>query len=221
VDDRELVQRAQAGDAAAMNTLLEAHYDRVRAVCRRVAGPGPDADDAAQEALIKIVRGIRAFDGRSSFSTWAYRIATNTTLDELRKRRRRPQLHVVRGDTGEAPPEPVDQRAEHDVAAPADRLALDAALADLPEEFRTPVVLRDVGDLDYAEIGEALGVPLGTVKSRIARGRRMLAEALGDTYGHAGDRRHTAGGNHTPTGGRPTDIPPAPTDTEMPPSPAP
>lgn len=221
MSDLELVQRAQAGDATAMNALLETHYDRVRAVCRRVAGPGPDADDAAQEALIRIVRGIRSFDGRSSFATWAYRIATNTTLDELRKRRRRPQLHVVRGEANEPAPEPVDPRAEGAVTASADRLALDAALADLPEEFRAPIVLRDVGDLDYGEIAEALGVPLGTVKSRIARGRRMLAEALADTYGHTGDRRHPTGGNHTPAGGRPTEVPPETNDTDTPPFPAP
>lgn len=217
MDERDLVQRAQAGDAAAMNRLLELHYDRVRAVCRRVAGNAADADDAAQEALIRIVRGIRSFDGRSSFATWTYRIATNTTLDELRKRRRRPQLHVVRGES-DAPPEPTDARAEHDVTAPADRMALDAALSDLPEEFRAPIVLRDVGDLDYGEIAEALGVPLGTVKSRIARGRRMLAEALADTYGITSDRGHT--GNQTGTERRPTHIDSPPTDT-APPPPAP
>lgn len=205
MSDHDLVRRAQAGDAAAMNELLSRHYDRVRAVCRRVAGSSADADDATQEALIRIVRGIGSFDGRSSFATWAYRIATNTTLDELRKRRRRPQLHVVRGEHGDPPPEPVDPRAERDITAPADRLALDAALADLAEEFRAPLVLRDVGDLDYAEIAEALGVPLGTVKSRIARGRRQLAETLGDTYERAPDRH---AGNQPPPGRRPTEVPP-------------
>lgn len=212
--DIDLVQRAQAGDPAAMNTLLEMHYDRVRAVCRRVAGSSADADDATQEALIRIVRGIGSFDGRSSFATWAYRIATNTTLDELRKKRRRPQLHVVRGEAGDAPPEPVDPRAERDVSAPVDRIALDDALAALPEEFRAPLVMRDIGDLDYSEIAEALGVPLGTVKSRIARGRRQLAEALGDSYGAMRDRRHHEPGNRTPVEGRPTIVPPDLSDTD-------
>lgn len=214
MSDVDLVQRAQAGDAAAMNSLLEAHYDRVRAVCRRVAGSPADADDATQEALIRIVRGIGSFDGRSSFATWAYRIATNTTLDELRKKRRRPQLHIVRGEPGEPPPEQVDPRAERELSAPLDRIALDEALAALPEEFRTPLVMRDVGDLDYAEIAEALGVPLGTVKSRIARGRRQLAEALGDTYGASRDGRHTEPGNRTPVEERPTIVPPEPTATD-------
>jgi RNA polymerase sigma-70 factor (ECF subfamily) len=202
-DEVALVRRAQAGDGAAMNTLLERHYGRVHAVCRRMSGSAADADDATQEALIRIVRGIGSFDGRSSFATWAYRIATNTSLDELRKRRRRPQPHVVRADS--VAPEVVDPRAERDVSAPADRLALDAAVAALPDEFRAPLVLRDVVDLDYAEIAESLQIPLGTVKSRIARARRMLAEMLGDTYGVSGG---IDGGNRDTLGRRPNDVPP-------------
>lgn len=211
MSDLELVRRAQAGDAAAMNELLAAHYDRVRAVCRRVAGSAADADDATQEALIRIVRGIGSFDGRSSFATWAYRIATNTTLDELRKRRRRPQLHTPYGEPDRPAAEPVDPHAESDVTVSDDRMALAAALETLPEEFRVPLVLRDVGDLDYAEIADTLDVPLGTVKSRIARARRMLGEALGATY--SGDAGHTRPGNRTGSDGRPTSTPPDPTDT--------
>lgn len=180
IDDATLVARAQQGDRSAMNTLLERHYDRIHAVCRRVTGSAADADDAAQETMIRIVRAIGQFDGRSQFSTWCYRIATNVSLDELRRRGRRPQLHVVRPDqAGEAPPEPVDDRAEREVTAPVDRIAVEDALANLSPEFRTPLVMRDVGDLDYGEIAEALGIPVGTVKSRIARGRRQLVELLG------------------------------------------
>jgi len=87
--DEELVAAARNGDAAAMNELLGRHYDRVHAVCRRIAGATRDADDAAQETMIRVVRHLDKFDGRSSFGTWVYRIATNTSLDELRKRRRR------------------------------------------------------------------------------------------------------------------------------------
>ena len=89
-DDRQLVAAAQAGDRQALETLLGRHYDRVHAVCRRIAGSSRDADDAAQEAMISIVRGLPRFDGRSQFSTWVYRIATNAALDELRRRKRRP-----------------------------------------------------------------------------------------------------------------------------------
>jgi RNA polymerase sigma-70 factor (ECF subfamily) len=163
-----------------LDELLRRHYDRIHAVSRRIAGASRDADDAAQEAMIRIVRSLDRFDGRSSFGTWAYRIATNTALDELRKRKRRPQLHAVDVDDDRGPAEPTDPLAHRQVEAVADRLAIDAALADLPEEFKAPVVLRDVADLDYAEIALTLDVPIGTVKSRIARGRRLLVEQLGN-----------------------------------------
>jgi RNA polymerase sigma-70 factor, ECF subfamily len=177
--DAELVDAAQRGDRTAMDELLRRHYDRVRAVCRRIAGSSRDADDAAQEAMIRIVRHLDRFDGRSAFGTWAYRIATNAAIDELRKRGRRPTLHVVAdGDDDEHVREQADPIAHREVEAATDRLAIDAALAGLPEEFRLPVVMRDVGDLDYAEIAVELAVPLGTVKSRIARGRKMLLEQL-------------------------------------------
>lgn len=193
--DEQLVDAARRGDGAAMDQLLRRHYDRVHAVCRRIAGSSRDADDAAQEAMIRIVRNLDKFDGRSAFGTWAYRIATNTSLDELRKRKRRPRLSIVGDDEDGRSREPIDEMSHRRVEAVADRLAIDAALADLTEEFRAPVVLRDVAGLDYAEIADELGVPIGTVKSRIARGRRMLIERLG---------------NQEHPSGRPTNNPPDP-----------
>lgn len=179
-DDNALVQAAAGGDRRALDTLLRRHYDRIFAVCRRITGNDADAADAAQDALISIARSIGRFDGRASFSTWAYRIATNASLDELRRRRRRPMLVDDRSDPraegGDV--QIVDPDAGPQVEAIADRMAIDAALAELPETFRVPLVLRDVGDLDYAEIAEALDIPVGTVKSRIARGRAQLVELL-------------------------------------------
>lgn len=196
-DDATLVAAAQAGDRSALDALLRRHYDRVHAICRRVSGSSRDADDAAQEAMISIVRGLPRFDGRAAFTTWIYRIATNAALDEARRRGRRPMLHAVTDDDGPVP-EQADPLSHRVVEGAGDRMALDAALAALPDEFRTAVVLRDVGDLDYAEIAESLGVPVGTVKSRIARGRMLLARALrhDDTDG--------SGGNQTPSSGRPS-----------------
>jgi RNA polymerase sigma-70 factor (ECF subfamily) len=209
VDDGHLVVAAQNGDRDALDRLLRLHFDRIHAVCRRIAGSTRDADDAAQEALVRIVRALDRFDGRASFSTWCYRIATNAALDELRKRSRRPQLHVV-GDDERGPDiaDPVDAGAQRRVEGVVDRLALDAALAELPEEFRVPVVMRDVGDLDYAEIAEELSVPIGTVKSRIARGRRMLLQRLGNR--DPGEERQTREESTGGTDSRPVAEPPPP-----------
>ena len=176
LDDATLVASAQSGDRAALDQLLRRHYDKIYAVCRRVTGNASDADDACQEALLKISRSLPRFDGRSAFTTWAYRIATNASLDELRKRKRRPALHSVR-DGSEAP-EVIDPIAAKRVEAVADRVALDEALAELSDDFRSAVILRDVADLDYSEIAEVLGVPIGTVTSRIARGRSTMADRL-------------------------------------------
>lgn len=178
VDDRVLVAAAQRGDRDALDRLLRRHYGRIHAVCRRIAGGSRDADDAAQEAMIGIVRGLPRFDGRSAFSTWVYRIATNAALDEVRRRTRRTHLQAV--DTAEQPHDVVDDGAAARVEAVAERLAIDEALDELTADFRAAVVLRDVADLDYAEIAEVLGVPIGTVKSRIARGRGQLVDRLGN-----------------------------------------
>ena len=175
--DEELVAAAQGGDRNALDQLLRRHYERIYAVCRRVTGGTKDADDACQEALIKITRSLPRFDGRSAFGTWAYRIATNASLDELRKRKRRPALHSILDDDGNVP-EADDPMAVKRVEAVADRLALDEALGELGDDFKTAVVLRDIADLDYSEIAEILEIPVGTVKSRIARGRSALADHL-------------------------------------------
>ena len=171
-DDGALVAAAQDGDRAALDRLLRRHHDRIHALCRRICGNDADAEDATQEALIAVVRGLGRFDGRAAFATWSYRIATNACLDELRRRRRRPDpglpdLERVTG--GDVPS--LDTTV-------TDQLVVDAALADLPPEFRAAVVLRDVCRLDYAEISDVLGIPPGTVRSRIARGRAALARGL-------------------------------------------
>ena len=155
-----------------MELLLRRHYPRVYAVCRRLAGNDADAADAAQEALIAISRGLKRFDGRSSFSTWSYRVATNACLDELRRRQRR--------QAGPLPEQLAGRRADPVGEGISTRLDLDAALASLAEEFRVPVVLRDQAGLSYDEIAEVLKIPPGTVRSRIARGRARLVEMLGE-----------------------------------------
>ena len=165
-----------AGDRGALDVLLRRHADRIHAVCRRITGNDADALDATQEAMIAVVRGLGRFDGRSAFSTWVYRVATNACLDELRRRRRRPEpladedLEVAAGDGS----------ASFSLDGVGVRVAIDAALGMVAPDYRAAVVLRDLVGLDYDEIGEVLGLPPGTVKSRIARGRAALADALGN-----------------------------------------
>jgi RNA polymerase sigma-70 factor, ECF subfamily len=181
--DFELVNAAQGGDRGALDQLLRRHHARIVGVCRRLTGNEADANDAAQEALMSIVRGLPRYDARATFGTWAYRIATNAALDELRRRRRRPSTSLDAPETTwDAPSNASGERA---VDA---KITAKAALAALPEEFRAAIVLREIADLDYAEIAEVLGVPVGTVKSRIARGRSLLATSLGNRTSR-GERR--------------------------------
>lgn len=193
-DDPEqvLVAAARCGDREAVEALLRAHLGTIHAVCNRMCADRGDADDAAQNALISIVRGIGRFDGRSALSSWIYRITTNACLDELRRRRRRPEpidateipltTRSARGTFGRAEgtigSAHADGSPEASVLAAETRRELSVALAELPEEFRVAVVLRDVADLDYASIAEITGVAIGTVRSRIARGRGRLADIL-------------------------------------------
>ncbi len=173
--DEELVDAARDGDGASLDLLLRRHATRLHAVCRRITGNPADADDATQEAMMAIVRGLPRFDGRSAFSTWAYRVATNACLDELRRRRRRPEPTE---DETLGAEEALRSGFDSPLDAVADRVDIDRALAGLRPEFRAAVVLRDLVGLDYAEIGAILDVPPGTVRSRIARGRTAVADLL-------------------------------------------
>ena len=171
-DPADLIERASSGDRDALNRLLELHYDRIYAVCRRIMGNDADAADGCQEALLAIVRGLPRFDSRSKFSTWCYRVATNACLDELRRRKRRP---VPAEQT-----EDLVSIGQHHDAQIADRMALSGAPDSLAEDFRLPLLLRDFMGYDYAEIAELLNIPGGTVRSRIARGRKHLSGHLGN-----------------------------------------
>ena len=152
-----------------------------------MAGNDADAHDALQEALIAIVRGLHRFDGRSAFTTWAYRVATNACLDELRRRKRRPVPGPARRRVARPPPVGGARRGRRVGRRPAAGSTRPWPTAStstprsrrLPEDFRAAVVLRDLCALDYAEIAEVLGIPPGTVRSRIARGRGLLAAPSG------------------------------------------
>jgi RNA polymerase sigma-70 factor (ECF subfamily) len=164
-----LLEQARSGDRQALDRLLRENYGRIFAVCRRLTGNEADAADAAQEAMISVVKGLSRFDGRSQFGTWVYRIAVNASIDELRRRSRRP----ITGLDG-IEPRPAPEGFDASVTG----VDVDVALMKLPLEFRAPVVLRDLCGLDYAEIAEVLRIPGGTVRSRIARGRSALVDLL-------------------------------------------
>lgn len=173
-NDEFLVRRAVSGDRDALESLLRAHYDSVRAVCHRIVINAEDADDATQMALIAISRSITSFEFRSSFSTWVYRLATNAALDELRRIRRRPL----------AVDDSVLDRPIGDTTDRVDlRVAIDGALARLSPEFRVVMVLRHVANLDYEEIASIIDVPVGTVRSRLSRARAQMAATLGNHDG--------------------------------------
>lgn len=183
-DPDVLLAAARRGDHDALEALLRSVHDRMAAVARRMLRDPGDAADCTQEALIRVVRGLAGFDRRSSFSTWCHRIVATTALDELRRRGRRP-VTVPETDREPLSTESTPEQASLDALALAD---IDSALARLPEEFRQAVVLSDVADLDYPTIAEMLEVPVGTVKSRVARGRAQLRDVLGNPTESSGRR---------------------------------
>jgi len=171
--DAALVERYLTGDTAAFDELMRAHQDRVFGVCLRMLRDRDAALDATQETFITVFRKADRFAGRSAFSTWLYRVAVNTCYDAARKSKRRPTQPLPEGS------DPADERAGDDLAAVELRPDLEAALASLPEEFRSAVVLSDLQGLALQTVADILEVPVGTVKSRVFRGRKLLAGILG------------------------------------------
>ena len=160
--DRELVAAARAGSREAAATLFERHWPRAWRIAYTLVGNSGRAEDVAQEAFVRAFASLATFDGRSAFSTWLHRIAVNVALSTLRSERRL--------DDREPP-----AAAGDDVLS--DRAVRDAVAA-LPLERRAAVVLRYWLDYPPAEIAELLGVPVGTVHSRLARGLAELRAQL-------------------------------------------
>jgi RNA polymerase sigma-70 factor (ECF subfamily) len=176
-NDAQLLARVAAGDHDAFTTVMTAHEDRVFSVCLRIMGNREHALDATQETFLTTFRKAGQFKGKSAVGTWIYRIAINTCYDMLRKEKRH---------KAEPLPDhvhPADRAAQEAVDAAAMRPELQQALATLPTEFRAAVVLADIEGLGLAEVSVILDVPVGTVKSRVFRGRRLLAAELGNRNG--------------------------------------
>jgi RNA polymerase sigma-70 factor (ECF subfamily) len=174
------VAAAAEGDIAAFEALVRRHQTRLVGYLRGLTNADADAEDLAQEAFLRAYRSLRSFRGTSTFKTWLYQIATNVFRTWLEKKRHHAGLSAVSLDAplpGSEdrldPAGEVDPEGRH-----VDRDALDRALAALPEDQRAAVLLRDVEGFEYREIAEQLNVPLGTVESRIFRGRQRLRELL-------------------------------------------
>ena len=176
-DDADLVALARAGDLDAFEVLVRRHTPSVYAHALRFFGNPTAADDIVQEVFIKVYRGLDSFDERSKFSTWLYRIARNACLDHVRAGARRPVPIDPLSVTAAAPGDLSDQVALS--------TSVEAAMRALAPEDRDALSAVALFGLSYAEAADVLGVPSGTVKSRVFRARRTLTATLGLTKGGA------------------------------------
>jgi RNA polymerase sigma-70 factor (ECF subfamily) len=188
--DPALLHRAQSGDRAALTLLLTAHQDRLYAVCLRMVADRTVAADLTQDTLVKIIQHLPTYDGRSQLTTWMIRIAMNTCLSHLRSQKHRRHTSLDSGP-GAATADSDFARSFHpqspsnrEPAGPSGvelherRGIVSRALAELDPDHRAVLILRDVQGLDYDQIAAAVGVPVGTVKSRIFRARAALRELI-------------------------------------------
>jgi RNA polymerase sigma-70 factor (ECF subfamily) len=191
-DDRALVQKAQAGDRDAFNSLLLRHQDVIFNAVLRLVGEHHRALDLAQEVFLRAFRALASFKGDSAFSTWLYRIALNLCSTERAKRRRPLEARMMSIDAPSRDGEgrrndldPADRRARPGDEAMSSEIQarVREAIDALEEEFRSVVVLRDLCDMSYEEMAEVLDCPIGTIRSRLHRARLKLEEALRPVVG--------------------------------------
>jgi RNA polymerase sigma-70 factor (ECF subfamily) len=176
--DEHLAGRCLAGDEKAWAALVRRHAPILFSLARRSCGRSDEAEDMVQEIFVKVSRQLDRYDARSPFKPWLLQVARNHLIDHHRSRRRErestTELDALPFDPSGVAPTQVDDLLRTQRAA-----AVGRALLELPDKLREAVVLRDVEGLEYDEIAAAMGLPLGTVKSRINRGRLQLAEILG------------------------------------------
>jgi len=181
-DEKVLISLCKRGDLSAYDRLMQRYEKRVYALCFRMAGNQDDAADLAQEAFLKAFRALPSFNGQAQFSTWLYRIVTNTCLDERRRQARRPQLFSLdkplNTEDGQLaltlPAEASDPLAT--ALSQETEIEIRTLLSMLPAEQRIVLVLRDMEGYSYDEIARMLNLNGGTVKSRLNRARRKLRE---------------------------------------------
>lgn len=175
--DQELIGRVVSGDNQAFDEIMRIHQDRVFSVCLRIVSDRELALDATQDTFLTVYRKAGQFKGNSALGTWIYRIAVNTCYDQIRKTKRKRSAplpdHL----------DPSDPSAQEAIDSAALRPEIEEALASIPVEFRAAVILSDIEGMSLPETARILGVPVGTVKSRLFRGRRLLAKRLGNQDG--------------------------------------
>jgi RNA polymerase sigma-70 factor (ECF subfamily) len=172
--DEELARRAAAGDRDAAAEIVRRYQSPVLGLCTNLVGPA-DAEDLAQDALVRVLTRLDRFSGGSALGTWIYRLTTNLCLSHLRRRKRNPVRTIP-------DPQHASQNREPGrvpgVQTGETRLRVQRALLDLPDDQRAILVLRDARGLGYEQLAEVLEIPLGTVRSRLFRARRALADRL-------------------------------------------
>ncbi len=183
MDEIALIQAARDGDLDSFNHLVLAYQDLVYNQAYRMIGEEESADDATQNTFISAYNHIKSFRG-GSFKAWLLRIVTNACYDELRRRKRRPTIPLEPTDEDGEEVEsakwmvdPVDQPEEQVQTAELQR-AIQHCLDNLPSDFRSTVIMVDVQGMDYFEAASAIGKPIGTIKSRLARARLRLRDCL-------------------------------------------
>jgi RNA polymerase sigma-70 factor (ECF subfamily) len=191
MSDEDLMSQFQAGTVEAFDILVSRYREPLTNYIYRFLGDMKECEDLLQETFLRVYRNRHSYRRIAKYSTWLYTIAGNLARSEYRKRKRRRlySLQSVNRDDEEYEVEIPDETFLPDTHAESqlqDRLIQDA-LKQIPEEFREVVVLRDVQQLAYEEIAEITGLPMGTVKSRINRGRTKLQGLLRDVYSPAGD----------------------------------
>ena len=183
MNEQALIHDAQAGSLDAFNALVLHYQDNVFNTALRILGDEDLASDATQEAFISAFRSIASFRG-GSFKAWLMRTVTNACYDELRRQKRRPSVPLEpESEDGEEIDSPrwlADPNMSPEQKAEADEVehAIQHCLNNLPVEFKTVVVMADIQGMDYSEVAIAVRVPLGTIKSRLARARLRLRECL-------------------------------------------
>jgi RNA polymerase sigma-70 factor, ECF subfamily len=185
--DRELVDQAAAGSRQAFDELVRRHQATIVSLARALTHGSADAEDIAQEVFVRAWRSLNGFRGESAFRTWLHRVAVNV-INSHHGRLTRIRRVIQFGSPAASETDAALVGEEDPIERAADaadfessvvmRDAIDKALASLPEELRVAVTLRDVQGLDYREIASVLGVPIGTVESRIFRGRQRLQPLL-------------------------------------------